>query len=263
MSRSTTPDHSPANRRVKTELEEFRDMDEDQRKMHNIKLVDDNNLRHLHGYVIGPIDSPFEGGRFELDILIPDDYPFTAPKVRFVSKVWHPNVSSLSGYICLDILRSRWTPAYTMRSLLISIQSLLSEPIPSDPQDASVASMYLKDKKLYEETAKYWTLLFATPKDGHVSEDGSSKDESSTGESSKDEKDKKDKITEKENERKNLINEKRKNFKDFEAKLGELKKSVNGNYTEHQLIHSLSCNSWDVVRARNSLTAMFGKSKSI
>ena len=82
MSRSQTPDHSPANRRVKTELEEFRNMTNEQRGMHNIKLVDDSNLRHLHGFVTGPSETPFEGGRFELDILIPEDYPFTPPKVR-------------------------------------------------------------------------------------------------------------------------------------------------------------------------------------
>lgn len=80
MSRSETPDHSPANRRVKTEVEEFRNMTDEERGMHNIKLVD-SNLRHLHGFVTGPSETPFEGGTFKLDILIPEDYPFTPPKV--------------------------------------------------------------------------------------------------------------------------------------------------------------------------------------
>jgi len=48
------------------------------------------------------------GGRFRLDILIPPTYPFSPPKVKFLTKIWHPNVSSQTGMICLDILKDQW-----------------------------------------------------------------------------------------------------------------------------------------------------------
>lgn len=48
--------------------------------------------------------------------------------------VWHPNVSSQTGAICLDILKDQWSPALTIKTALLSVQSLLCSPEPSDPQ---------------------------------------------------------------------------------------------------------------------------------
>ncbi len=63
-----------------------------------------------------------------------DQYPFVPPKMRFRSKVWHPNVSSANGAICLDILKDQWSPALTLKTALLSLQALLSSPQPDDPQ---------------------------------------------------------------------------------------------------------------------------------
>ena len=74
--------------------------------------------------------------------------------MKFRNKIWHPNISSQTGVICLDILSSDWSPALTLRTALLSIQALLSTPEPTDPQDAQVASMYLNNYKKFVETAK-------------------------------------------------------------------------------------------------------------
>ena len=63
-----------------------------------------------------------------------DLYPFVPPKMRFITKVWHPNISSANGAICLDILKDQWTPALTLKTALLSLQALLSSPAPDDPQ---------------------------------------------------------------------------------------------------------------------------------
>ena len=65
---------------------------------------------------------------------IPSTYPFNPPKVRFTTPLWHPNVSSVTGAICLDILASKWAAAMTLRTVLLSIQALLESPEPDDPQ---------------------------------------------------------------------------------------------------------------------------------
>jgi ubiquitin-conjugating enzyme (huntingtin interacting protein 2) len=68
-----------------------------------------------------------------VDIIIPPDYPFKPPKMKFDTKIWHPNISSQTGAICLDILKNEWTPALTIRTALISLQALLCAPEPDDP----------------------------------------------------------------------------------------------------------------------------------
>lgn len=115
-----------------------------------------DNIRRWKGTIFGPKDTCYEGGTFIVDIEIPSDYPFKPPKMKFDTKLWHPNVSSQTGAICLDILKNEWTPALTIRTALISLQALMCSPEPDDPQDAQVANMYKTDRKLFEYTAKQW-----------------------------------------------------------------------------------------------------------
>ncbi|KAJ7945655.1 putative Ubiquitin-conjugating enzyme E2 [Quillaja saponaria] len=120
-----------------------------------------DNLACLIGTIPGPIGTPYEGGTFQIDITLPDGYPFEPPKMHFATKVWHPNVSSQSGAICLDILKDQWSPALTLKTALVSLQALLSAPQPDDPQDAVVAQQYLKDYQTFAGTARHWTETFA------------------------------------------------------------------------------------------------------
>ena len=57
--------------------------------------------RHLLGTIIGSEGTPYEGGVFDIDIVIPQQYPFEPPKMKFITKIWHPNISSQTGAICL------------------------------------------------------------------------------------------------------------------------------------------------------------------
>lgn len=86
-------------------------------------VPDENNARYFHVIVTGPSDSPFEGGLFKLELFLPEDYPMSAPKVRFITKIYHPNIDRL-GRICLDILKDKWSPALQIRTVLLSIQGV-------------------------------------------------------------------------------------------------------------------------------------------
>eukprot|EP01137_Pigoraptor_chileana_P008125 Opistho-2@54529 len=125
-----------------------------------IELVDDNFTR-LRGEVVGPDGTPYHGGNFRLSIEIPNTYPFTPPKVRFDTRIWHPNISSQTGAICLDILKDQWAAAMTLRTVLLSIQALMQSPEPDDPQDAFVANQYKSNRALFTQTAKNWTDMYA------------------------------------------------------------------------------------------------------
>lgn len=72
-----------------------------------VDLVNDN-FSELKGTIAGPPDTPYEGGTFHLEIKVPETYPFNPPKVKFITKIWHPNISSVTGAICLDILKDQW-----------------------------------------------------------------------------------------------------------------------------------------------------------
>ena len=141
---------------------EYQDLQKEKNSNVLVKLVN-NDYRHWKGRIKGPIDTCYQGGIFDVDIIIPDDYPFKPPKMKFDTKIWHPNISSVTGAICLDILKNEWTPALTIRTALISLQALMCEPVPNDPQDAVVAKQYMSDIKLFNQTAKHWVEEYANP----------------------------------------------------------------------------------------------------
>ena len=126
--------------------------------------INPNDMTKLRCFIKGPTDTPFQGGIFEVAIVVPSEYPFRPPSCKFATRLWHPNVSSQTGAICLDILKDNWSPALTLKTTLLSLQALLSAPEPKDPQDAQVAAQYLKDYRGWCATAKFWTETYAMPK---------------------------------------------------------------------------------------------------
>jgi ubiquitin-conjugating enzyme (huntingtin interacting protein 2) len=122
------------------------------------------DLTKFRAHIKGPKDTVYEGGVWEISVEVPPLYPFEAPKMKFVTPIWHPNVSSQTGAICLDILKKAWSPALTIKTALLSVSALLSAPEPSDPQDAEVAGQYVRDRKAWEATARFWKETHAMPK---------------------------------------------------------------------------------------------------
>ncbi|XP_005549761.1 ubiquitin-conjugating enzyme E2 D4 isoform X1 [Macaca nemestrina] len=119
-----------------------------------------DDLFHWQATIMGPNDSPYQGGVFFLTIHFPTDYPFKPPKVAFTTKIYHPNINS-NGSICLDILRSQWSPALTVSKVLLSICSLLCDPNPDDPLVPEIAHTYKADREKYNRLAREWTQKYA------------------------------------------------------------------------------------------------------
>jgi ubiquitin-conjugating enzyme E2 D/E len=122
--------------------------------------IDEEDIYKWVATLIGPLGTPYEGGVFKLNIDFPTNYPFKPPKVRFITKIYHPNINS-SGGICLDILKDNWSPALTISKVLLSIGSLLDEPNPDDPLVMDIADKYLKNRPLYDCIARDWTQQHA------------------------------------------------------------------------------------------------------
>uniref|UniRef100_A0A1I7S3W5 E2 ubiquitin-conjugating enzyme n=3 Tax=Bursaphelenchus TaxID=6324 RepID=A0A1I7S3W5_BURXY len=119
-----------------------------------------DDLFHWQATIMGPPESPYQGGVFFLTIHFPTDYPFKPPKVSFTTRIYHPNINS-NGSICLDILRSQWSPALTISKVLLSICSLLCDPNPDDPLVPEIARIYKTDRDRYNTLAREWTQKYA------------------------------------------------------------------------------------------------------
>lgn len=144
-------------KRILQEIKELQNNDSD-----NVTAgpVSEDNIFCWSATLIGPKDSPYDGGIFLLNINFPQDYPFKPPKINFQTKIFHPNINS-GGSICLDILNSQWSPALTLSKTLLSISSLLTDPNPDDPLVSSIATMYKNDRTKYNEEASIWTKKYA------------------------------------------------------------------------------------------------------
>lgn len=143
-------------------LSELRQIQSDPPSNCSAGPVSENDLYRWEGCIFGPDDSPFAGGVFKLSIIFPSDYPFKCPQVTFQTKIFHPNINS-SGVICLDILKTQWSPALTISKVLLSICSLLCDPNPADPLMPDIANLYKSNPVEYARVAREYTLKYAQP----------------------------------------------------------------------------------------------------
>jgi ubiquitin-conjugating enzyme E2 D len=143
-------------KRIQKELLELKD-----NAIPNVSAGPSNeDLYNWDAIIMGPEDSPYEGGRFILKINFPTSYPFKAPKVKFITKIYHPNIN-ISGSICLDILQNNWSPALTVSKTLLSISSLLTDPNPDDPLVGDIAKLYKENITEYKKVAREWTKKYS------------------------------------------------------------------------------------------------------
>ncbi|XP_067052574.1 ubiquitin-conjugating enzyme E2 T-like isoform X1 [Acropora muricata] len=126
-------------------------------------MVNDQ-IDKLEAEIQGSDGTPYNGGSFRLEINVPERYPFYPPKVRFVTKIYHPNIDG-NGRICLDTLqmppKGAWKPALNISTVLTSIQLLMSEPNPDDPLVPEISEEFKYNKPQFVQKAKEWTQQYA------------------------------------------------------------------------------------------------------
>jgi len=121
----------------------------------------DDNFTTWDGYIVGPSNTPYDGGKFYITITFPSDYPYNPPLILFKTKIYHPNINE-NGAICLDILKDEWSPVLTISKVMYSLSSLLSEPNPDDPLVDSIAHEMKNNKELFIQNAKNYTKQYAS-----------------------------------------------------------------------------------------------------
>lgn len=144
-------------KRLNKELKEFNSFIEsesiDSHRFISINIINDDIL-NLNVCFLGPKETPYEEIINNIDIKIPPEYPTKAPIFTFCNKVFHPNIAS-NGVICLDIIKDKWTPVYTIRTVIMSIISLLSDPNPDSPLNGQAAHLYKESLLLKSARRKY------------------------------------------------------------------------------------------------------------
>ncbi|XP_053991810.1 uncharacterized protein LOC128883460 [Hylaeus volcanicus] len=111
---------------------EIRDAMEHQDSMVHLQ-VDEDNIYHWTAYIKGPDFTPYEKGTFILKITCDSSFPITPPSVTFKTPVFHPNINSQTGEVCMDVLKEAWSPIWTLSCLCRAIISLLEDPNPHSP----------------------------------------------------------------------------------------------------------------------------------
>lgn len=139
----------------------------------DIKMCDENNIIYEkitdkeYAYkvaLMGPSDTPYEGGVFILSVEFTPEYPMKPPLMNFITPIYHPNIGT-DGHICLDTLQNNWSAALKLYDVILSIQSLLNDPNPSSPMNGTAAELYIssinksaseKEQKSYYEECQKW-----------------------------------------------------------------------------------------------------------
>mmetsp|Transcript_23075 Transcript_23075/g.51909 ORF Transcript_23075/g.51909 Transcript_23075/m.51909 type:complete len:145 (-) Transcript_23075:674-1108(-) len=135
-------------------LKEFNDIRKNLEININIKPYEED-LYKWKGYILGPNCTPYQGRYYNIDCSIPLSYPLSPPKFRFGKKIFHPNVDPNNGEICLDILKSQWTPAWTIVFSCQAIIVLLSSPEPNSPLNCDAGNLLrTRDFRGYSSLSK-------------------------------------------------------------------------------------------------------------
>ncbi|KAK4490152.1 hypothetical protein RD792_000809, partial [Penstemon davidsonii] len=123
-------------------------------KHYDVELVHDDSLREFYVKFQGPIGGPYEGGIWKIHVLISEEYPSKAPKIKFVNKIYHPNIG-IRGNVCVNVMNEGWRQSNEVTHIFdYFIPELLKNPNPDDPLNGGAATLLLADKAAYEQRVK-------------------------------------------------------------------------------------------------------------
>ncbi|KAH8266361.1 hypothetical protein KR038_001580, partial [Drosophila bunnanda] len=149
--------------------QEYARLQEEMLEGFRVKLVDDNYFLWEVG-IFGPPDTLYAGGYFRAELCFPPDYPFSPPSMKFLSKIWHPNIYK-SGKVCISVLQppssmsmvedhaERWNPTQNVRTILLSVILLLNEPNILSPANGIAAFWYRRHCETMGAETKYRDMV--------------------------------------------------------------------------------------------------------
>ncbi|KAF5561289.1 ubiquitin ligase [Fusarium napiforme] len=141
-------------RRIAKELQDCQDTGVD------VRTCNEDDLTHLEASLSIPPNTPYFGGTYTTSIVIPDDYPFAKPSIKFNQKIYHPNVHHETGELVPGALGS-WEPTNTIKSTLQTIVKLLQQPDPNFPVNEEANTLFVRNNPVFRERAREWAVKYA------------------------------------------------------------------------------------------------------
>ena len=132
--------------------------------------LENDDIYHWRVTMVGPRDTPYEGGLFTITVNFPQDYPTHGPEFKFKNKIYHLNVDFKNdfGHICINSLNEWRTtgkvsgkPGYAVKQALFDIFCLFYNQGIDSPYDDQMAMDYRDNPEKFNEMAKKWTKEFA------------------------------------------------------------------------------------------------------
>ena len=72
-------------------------------------LMNEQDISDIQAEISGPDGTPYEGGLFRCKLIITHEFPVAPPRAIFLTKIFHPNINSVNGEICVNTLKKDWT----------------------------------------------------------------------------------------------------------------------------------------------------------
>ena len=133
--------------------------------------LENNNIFKWRITMVGPRNTPYEGGLFTIIALFPPDYPNHGPEFKFLNKIYHLNVDFKNnlGHICINSINEwmitgkvRNKPCYTVKQALLDIFCLFYNQGVEGAYDEGMAKQYTERPAEFNDEAKKWTRDFAS-----------------------------------------------------------------------------------------------------
>ena len=150
-----------AARQQKRLSKELNDFNSDPVPGVNIDLVNDS-IVNWNVKIEGPAGTPYEGGSFIVNVDFSDNYPFKCPNMKFVTKIYHPNIKTETGEICAEAIKNSWVPTLNAQFIIKMLVELISNPNGENPQEAEIAREFMTNKAQFDTNAKEFTAKYAT-----------------------------------------------------------------------------------------------------
>lgn len=125
-----------------------------------IDLVQDS-IVNWNVKIQGPAGTPYEGGTFIVNVDFSDNYPFKCPNMKFVTKIYHPNIKTETGEICAEAIKNSWVPTLNANFIIKMLVELISNPNGEAPQEPEIAREFLMNRTTFNKNAQEYTEKYA------------------------------------------------------------------------------------------------------